>query len=70
MRELLLYGLSACVSLFTLSYSVHIFVGGLVSQSLEYTIMGIVVTLAISAFSWMVLDVRKSRKNKKNKELP
>jgi len=67
MRELLLYGLSACVSLFTLSYTVHIFVGGLVSKTLEYTIMGIVVFLAMSAFSWMALDVRKSRKNKNNK---
>jgi len=61
MRELLLYSLSACVSLFTLSYTVHIFVGGLVSESLEYAIMGMVVTLAIGAFAWMVQDIRKSR---------
>ena len=61
MRELLLYGLSACVSLFILAYTVHIFVGGLVDAEMEYAIMGAVVTLALGAIAWMAQDIRKSR---------
>jgi len=65
MRESLIYGFSACVSLFMLSYTVHIFIGGLVSEETEYLIMSIVVGIAICAIGWMVRDILKTRLNQR-----
>ncbi|MDQ6951943.1 MAG: hypothetical protein Q9M15_00255 [Mariprofundaceae bacterium] len=65
MRESLIYGFSACVSLFMLSYTVHIFIGGLVSEETEYLVMSIVVGIAICAIGWMVRDILKTRINQR-----
>jgi len=65
MRESLIYGFSACVSLFMLSYTVHIFIGGLVSEDTEYLVMSIVVGIAICAIGWMVRDILKTRLNQR-----
>jgi len=65
MRESLIYGFSACVSLLMLSYTVHIFIGGLVSEDTEYLVMSIVLAVAICAIGWMVRDILKSRLNQR-----
>jgi len=61
MRESLIYGFSACVSLLMLSYTVHIFIGGLVSEDTEYLVMSIVLGVAVCAIGWMVRDILKTR---------
>jgi len=64
MREILIYCITGCTSLFILSYATHMIVGGLVSERIEiYIIIGVLVT-AISAMAFMVWDVLKSRRYK------
>jgi len=65
MRESLIYGFSACVSLLMLSYTVHIFIGGLVSEDTEYLVMSIVLAIAVCAIGWMVRDILKTRLNQR-----
>lgn len=67
MRESIIYGFSACVSLFMLSYTVHIFIGGLVSEETEYLVMSIVLGIAVCAIGWMVRDILKTRLYRKGK---
>jgi len=62
MREMLIYGLSACASLFILSYTVHIFVGGMVSEETEMMITAVVLAIGVAAIGWMVRDILRSRR--------
>jgi len=61
MKELVIYGTSACASLFILGYAVHIFVGGLVEPQTEAIAIGAAVSISASVMAWMVRDVLKSR---------
>jgi len=65
MRESILYGFSACVSILMISYTVHIFIGGLVSERTEYLIMSIVIGITVCVIGWMVRDILKSRLNQR-----
>jgi len=64
MRELLIYGISACASLFILSYTVHIFIGGLVSERTEIIAIIVTLSIAIACMSWMARDIIKSRQHR------
>ena len=65
MRETLIYGLSICASLFILAYTVHIFIGGLVSEQTEWIVTTVVVFIGIIAIAWMARDILKSRREKR-----
>ena len=63
-REVFIYVLVAISSLLMISYVVHMFVGGLVSDSSEHTIMAVAVGLwacVIGFLAWDVIRRRRSR---------
>lgn len=62
MKELLIYGLAALAGLTILGYSVHMFIGGLVSQATEYTVIAIVCVIGAAVVGWMVWDVIQRRR--------
>jgi len=61
MKELLIYSISACASLFILGYVVHIFIGGLVEPLTEAIAIAAAVFTSMSVMAWMIRDVLKSR---------
>jgi len=64
MRELAIYSISGMASLFILGYSVHILLGGMVSEQTEMIAIGVVVLADIGAMGWMVRDVIRQRQKK------
>lgn len=62
MKEIVIYGLVALSSLTMLAYTVHMFIGGLVSEETESLIMlGVVVTAAVG-MALLARDVVRRRK--------
>jgi len=61
MKELLIYSVSACASLFILGYVVHIFLGGLVEPETEIIAIIAAICTSASVMAWMVRDVLKTR---------
>ncbi|MDH6524587.1 hypothetical protein [Polynucleobacter sphagniphilus] len=56
--EILVYAVIGLSSLFITAYSVHMLIGGLVSEEVEYRWMGIacgLVTAVIGAMAWDVI---------------
>jgi len=64
MKEVILYLFVAAGSLVVLGYSVHMFVGGLVSQETEWWLILSACFIGILAMGYMTLDVIRRRKNK------
>ncbi len=62
MKELLLYCLAAVAGLTVLGYSVHMFIGGLVSRATEYTVIAIVCVLGAAVMGFMAWDVIQRRR--------
>jgi len=62
MKELLIYLLVAFAGLSVLGYSVHMFVGGLVSPATEYTIIAVVCLLGALVMAFMAWDVLRRRR--------
>lgn len=62
MREIIIYGIVAISSLILLAYTVHMFVGGLVSKEVEYTLMAAVVFVGAVAMGIMAWDVVRRRR--------
>jgi membrane protein DedA with SNARE-associated domain len=65
MSEILIYLVIAIGSLLMMSYTVHMFVGGLVSQETEYFLIAaacVVVACVIGYMTWDVIQKRKGRK--------
>jgi len=62
MKELLIYLLVAFAGLSVLGYSVHMFVGGLVSLATEYTIIAVVCLLGALVMAFMAWDVLRRRR--------
>ena len=61
MKEVIFYLIAAATSLIVLGYTVHMFVGGLVSDRSEYTIMAVAAGLwacVIGALAWDVIRRR------------
>jgi len=64
MRELIIYSISGCASLFILGYTVHIFIGGLVEEKTEIIAIIIAVCIGALGIAWMAWDILKSRRNR------
>ena len=62
MREIIIYGIVGISSLILLAYTVHMFVGGLVSKEVEQAIMAVVVLIGALAMGLMAWDVVKRRR--------
>ena len=63
-REAVIYILVAISSMLMISYTVHMFVGGLVSDRSEHAIMAVAVGLwacVIAALAWDVVRRRRTR---------
>jgi uncharacterized membrane protein YesL len=63
MKEAIIYSISGCSSLLILAYTVHMFIGGMVSEQTEYTVMALVVLTSASVMLWMLMDVLRRRRN-------
>ncbi len=62
MKELLLYGLAALGGLVVLGYSVHMFIGGLVSPDTERTVILIVCLIGAACLAYMGWDIVTRRR--------
>lgn len=62
MKELLLYSLAALGGLVILGYSVHMFIGGLVSPNTERSAIIIVCLIGAACLAYMGWDVVKRRR--------
>lgn len=65
MAEILIYVLVALGSLLMMSYTVHMFVGGLVSQETEYFLIALTCLVVVCLLGYMTWDVIQKRKGKK-----
>lgn len=62
MREIFIYGVAAVGSLFILGYSIHMFVGGLVSQETETALIIGACSVGAVGIGFMAWDVVKRRR--------
>jgi len=62
MREVILYAISGMASLFILGYSIHIFIGGMVSPRTEYLAIAAGVVIGAVAMGFMAWDVMRHRR--------
>jgi hypothetical protein len=62
MKEILVYGISGIASLFIFGYSVHMFVGGLVSEQVEIGLIALVVIAAAAAEVYFIRDALLNRR--------
>jgi hypothetical protein len=62
MKEILVYGISGLASLFIFGYSVHMFVGGLVSEQVEIGLIALVVVIAAAAEIYFIRDALLNRR--------
>ena len=65
MVEILIYLAIAIGSLLMMSYTVHMFVGGLVSQETEYFLIAVtclIVACIIGYMTWDIIQKRRERK--------
>jgi len=70
MKEAIIYSISGCSSLLILAYTVHMFIGGMVSEQTEYMVMAIVVLIAASVMLWMLMDVLRRRRQAASNHQP
>lgn len=61
MKEAILYTIAAISSIVIFGYTVHMFIGGLVSRELELIIIAITCTLAAIVIGAMAWDVLRRR---------
>jgi len=61
MRTVFMYTVGATASLVILGYTVHMFIGGMVSPSAEHIITALVVGLGAIAIFWMTWDILRRR---------
>ena len=62
MKELFVYGVSGLASLFIFGYSVHMLVGGLVSEQVEIGLIAVVVLAAAAAEIYFIRDALLNRR--------
>jgi len=62
MKEAVLYILAGMASLFILGYSIHIFLGGIVSPGAERIAIAVAVIIGAAAMSIMTWDVLRRRR--------
>ena len=63
MKEFIIYSIAAVSSLFVLGYSVHMFVGGLVSESTETWFITAACLVGAAVIAYMYWDVFRRRSN-------
>ena len=68
MREIIVYSIAAIASLAILAYTIHMFIGGLVSPGLEKMIMIGAVLVGVVVIGFMARDVIDRRKKSKETE--
>ena len=61
-KEIIIFALVAVSSLFILGYSVHMFIGGLVSENTEVMVITIACLIGAIIISFMAWDVIKRRR--------
>ncbi len=62
MKEILVYGISGAASLFIFGYSVHMFVGGLVSETTEAMLIAAVVLIGAAVLGFIAWDTIKRKR--------
>ena len=62
MKEVIVYGVVAVSSLILLAYTVHMFIGGMVSERTETIAMLIAMIIGAIAIGFMVWDVIRRRR--------
>ena len=62
LKEIILYGIAGISSLIVLGYSVHMFVGGLVSKQTENLLIILATFIGTAVIAYMIYDVVKRRK--------
>ena len=62
MKEIIIYGLVALSSLTMLAYTVHMFIGGLVSEETESLVMGGAIIIAAIVMAFLARDVLRRRR--------
>jgi len=60
--EIVLYSIAGISSLFVLGYSIHMFIGGLVSAETERYAIGTALVIGTGTIAYMAQDVLKHRR--------
>ena len=63
MKEAIFYAIAAISSIVIFGYTVHMFIGGLVSRELELTIIAIACVAATAVIGFMTWDVLQRRRS-------
>lgn len=63
--EIFIYATVAISALFITGYSVHMFIGGLVSPEVEFQLIALVCLIIAGAIGYMAWDVFQRRSGKK-----
>jgi len=61
MKEIFVYGISGLGSLFIFGYTVHMFVGGLVSEQTEMILIAVVVLICAAVLAYIVRDTMRRK---------
>ncbi len=64
MKEMLIYGTSGLASLFIFGYTVHMFVGGLVSEQVEIILIACVVLICAGVLGFIAWDTIRRRQGR------
>jgi len=62
MKEVIVYGIVAISSLILLGYTVHMFIGGIVSERTETLAMAVAMIIGAVAIGFMAWDVIRRRR--------
>jgi len=64
MKEIFVYGVSGLASLFVFGYTVHMFVGGLVSEQTETILIAAVVLICAGVLGFIVWDTMRRKSHR------
>lgn len=64
MKEIILLGIAAVSSIFLLGYSIHMLIGGLVSESTEQWIIITACSIGVIAIVYMGWDIIQTRRQR------
>ena len=65
MKEMLIYLFVAISSLIIMGYTVHMFVGGLISEKVEHWLITVVCVIVSGVMGYMVRDIVVQRRSEK-----
>jgi Mn2+/Fe2+ NRAMP family transporter len=64
LKEIIILIIVSCSSLFILGYSIHMFIGGLVSASTEFWAIVIACILGAIIIAFLILDIFRQRRRR------